>query len=163
MKAQARLAAQKSYYTELLLESSQKFQQGRSEQDCLRLAAEQLHRLFQRPVLYARNPENRELTFSVEPEDAREVLQELTPEELGVAQWVQKNNKQAGATTRTLPNSKWLFLAVRSTRGVLGVVGIPIAGYPQPDAFEKNFMVAILSECGLSMERWRPQPEESAQ
>lgn len=163
VKAQARLAAQKSYYTELLLESSQKFQQGRSEQDCLRLAAEQLHRLFQRPVLYARNPENRELTFSVEPEDAREVLQELTPEELGVAQWVQKNNKQAGATTRTLPNSKWLFLAVRSTRGVLGVVGIPIAGYPQPDAFEKNFMVAILSECGLSMERWRPQPEESAQ
>lgn len=73
-----------------------------------------------------------------------------------MAQWVQKNNKQAGATTRTLPNSRWLFLAVRSTRGALGVVGIPIAGYPQPDAFEKNFMVAILSECGLSMERWRP-------
>ena len=103
--------------------------------------------------------EARNLFFT--PENAGEVLEKLTPEELGVAQWVQKNNKQAGATTRTLPNSKWLFLAVRGTRGALGVVGVPIAGYPLPDAFEKNFMVGILSQCGLSMERWRLQAEKS--
>lgn len=163
VKAQARLAAQKSYYTDLLLESGQKFQKSQSEQECLRLAAEQLHRLFQRPILYARNLEERELLFSVEPEDGQNVLKELTPEELGVAQWVQKNNKQAGATTRTLPNSKWLFLAVRGSRGALGVVGVPIAGYPMPDAFEKNFMVGILSQCGLSMERWRLQAARNTQ
>ena len=46
VKAQARMAAQKSYYTELLLESSQKLQQGRTEWDCLRLTAEQLSRLL---------------------------------------------------------------------------------------------------------------------
>ncbi|MFR8331536.1 MAG: hypothetical protein ACLU9S_03430 [Oscillospiraceae bacterium] len=71
---------------------------------------------------------------------------ELGPEEIGVAKWVQRNNKHAGATTNTLPDSKWLFLSVRGTQGVMGIVGIPIAGYSIPDAFEKNLMIAILSE-----------------
>ena len=161
VKAQARLAAQKSYYTELLLGSSQKLQKGRTEWDCLRLTAEQLNRLFARPVLYALSRTEKDLAFRVEPSDAQSVLAELGPEEMGVAKWVQKNNKYAGATTNTLPDSKWLFLSVRGTQGVMGIVGIPIAGYSIPDAFEKNLMVAILNECGLSQERIRLQEEQN--
>jgi two-component system sensor histidine kinase KdpD len=159
VKAQARLAAQKSYYTELLLESSQKFQKGRTEWDCLRLAAEQLNRMFARPILYALNGAEQDLTFRVEPADEKSVLSGLSSQEIGVAKWVQKNNKHAGATTNTLPDSKWLFLSVRGTQGVMGIVGIPIVGYSVPDAFEKNLMIAILSECGLSQERIRLQEE----
>lgn len=161
VKAQARLAAQKSYYTELLLGSSQKLQKGRTEWDCLRLTAEQLNRLFDRPVLYALSEPEKELEFRVEPSDEQNILAELGPEEFGVAKWVQKNNKHAGATTNTLPDSKWLFLSVRGTQGVMGIVGIPIVGYSIPDAFEKNLMIAILSECGLSQERIRLQEERN--
>lgn len=161
VKAQARLAAEKSYYTELLLENSQKLQKGRTEWECLRLTAEQLSRLFDRPVLYALNGPERELTFRVEPEDEKSILAGLGSEEIGVAKWVQKNNKHAGATTSTLPDSKWLFLSVRGTQGVMGVVGIPIAGYSIPDAFEKNLMIAILNECGLSQERIRLEDERN--
>lgn len=161
IKAQARLAAQKSYYTELLLGSSQKLQKGRTEWDCLRLTAEQLNRLFDRPVLYALSGTEKELVFRVEPSDEQNILMELGPEEIGVAKWVQRNNKHAGATTNTLPDSKWLFLSVRGTQGVMGIVGIPIAGYSIPDAFEKNLMIAILSECGLSQERIRLQEERN--
>lgn len=161
VKAQARLAAQKSYYTELLLGSSQKLQKGRTEWDCLRLTAEQLNRLFDRPVLYALSGTEKELAFRVEPSDEQNILMELGPEEIGVAKWVQRNNKHAGATTNTLPDSKWLFLSVRGTQGVMGIVGIPIAGYSIPDAFEKNLMIAILSECGLSQERIRLQEERN--
>ncbi len=161
VKAQARLAAQKSYYTELLLESSQKFQKGRTEWDCLRLAAEQLNRMFARPILYALNGAEQDLTFRVEPADEKSVLSGLSSEEIGVAKWVKKNNKHAGATTNTLPDSKWLFLSVRGTQGVMGIVGIPIVGYSVPDAFEKNLMIAILSECGLSQERIRLQEERN--
>ena len=161
VKAQARLAAQKSYYTELLLGSSQKLQKGRTEWDCLRLTAEQLNRLFDRPVLYALSGTEKELAFRVEPSDEQNILMELGSEEIGVAKWVQRNNKHAGATTNTLPDSKWLFLSVRGTQGVMGIVGIPIAGYPIPDAFEKNLMIAILSECGLSQERIRLQEERN--
>ena len=161
VKAQARLAAQKSYYTELLLESSQKLQKGRTEWDCLRLAAEQLKRLFDRPVLYALSGTEKELAFRVEPSNEQNILTELGSEEIGVAKWVQRNNKHAGATTNTLPDSKWLFLSVRGTQGVIGIVGIPIVGYSIPDAFEKNLMIAILSECGLSQERIRLQQERN--
>ena len=161
VKAQARLAAQKSYYTELLLGSSQKLQKGRTEWDCLRLTAEQLNRLFDRPVLYALSGTEKELAFRVEPSDEQNILMELGPEEIGVAKWVQRNNKHAGATTNTLPDSKWLFLSVRGTQGVMGIVGIPIAGYSIPDAFEKNLMIAILSKYGLSQERIRLQEERN--
>ena len=161
VKAQASLAAQKSYYTELLLGSSQKLQKGRTEWDCLRLTAEQLNRLFGRPVLYALSGAEQELVFRVEPSDQQEVLTRLGSEEIGVAKWVQRNNKHAGATTNTLPDAKWLFLSVRGTQGVMGIVGIPIAGYAIPDAFEKNLMIAILSECGLSQERIRLQEERN--
>ncbi len=159
VKAQARMAAQKSYYTELLLESSQKLQKGRTEWDCLRLTAEQLNRLFDRPILYALSQPERDLAFRVEPSDAQDVLAELGTEEMGVAKWVQKNNKYAGATTSTLPDSKWLFLSVRGTQGVMGIVAVPVAGCSIPDAFEKNLMIAILNECGLSQERIRLQEE----
>ena len=74
---------------------------------------------------------------------------------------MQKNNKHAGATTNTLPDAKWLFLSVRGSRGAMGIMGIPIVGYSAPDAFEKNLMIAILSECGLSQERIRLQEERS--
>lgn len=161
VKAQARLAAQKSYYTELLLGSSQKLQKGRTEWDCLRLTAEQLNRLFDRPVLYALSETEKELAFRVEPTDKQHILSELGSEEIGVAKWVQRNNKHAGATTNTLPDAKWLFLSVRGTQGVMGIVGIPIVGYSVPDAFEKNLMIALLSECGLSQERIRLQEERN--
>ena len=85
VKAQARLAAQKSYYTELLLGSSKKLQKGRTEWDCLRLTAEQLNRLFDRPVLYALSGTEKELAFRVEPSDEQNILMELGSEEIGVA------------------------------------------------------------------------------
>ena len=161
VKEQARMAAEKSYYTELLLGSSQKLQTIRTEWDCLRLTAEQLSRMFDRPVIYALNDAEKELDFRIEPADEHTLLEKLSTEEIGVAKWVQKNNKHAGATTNTLPDSKWLFLSVRGTRGVMGIVGVPIAGYVVPDAFEKNLMVALLGECGLSQERIRLEEERN--
>lgn len=161
VKEQARMAAEKSYYTELLLGSSQKLQTIRTEWDCLRLTAEQLSRMFDRPVIYALNDADKELDFRIEPADEHTLLEKLSTEEIGVAKWVQKNNKHAGATTNTLPDSKWLFLSVRGTRGVMGIVGVPIAGYVVPDAFEKNLMVALLGECGLSQECIRLEEERN--
>ena len=70
-----------------------------------------------------------------------------------MACWVQKNNKHAGATTNTLPSARCLYLAVRGERGVLAVAGISMAERAEPDAFEKNLMIAILDECGLVLEK----------
>ena len=161
VKKQARQTAQKAYYTELLLGSSQKLQQGRSELEILQIAAGQLSRLLDRPILYALSEEGKDLHFQAEPAEQEGELQPyLSREEQGVAQWVRRNNKHAGATTDTLPHAKGLYLSVRGTQGGMGVVGIPMEDYPLPGAFEKNLMVAILNECGLILERRRLQKEK---
>ena len=163
VKKQARQSAQKAYYTELLMSSSQKLQQGKNEQEIIQLAAEQVSILLERPVLYALAKGKGELQFQVTPAERREeLLKSMTIEERGVADWVVKNNKRAGATTNTLSHAQNLYLAVRGLQGVMGVVGIPSKYYPVPEVFEKNLMVSILNECGLILERRRFREEKQA-
>lgn len=161
VKKQARQAAQKAYYTELLMNSSQKLQQGRDEQEIIGLAAEQLSILLERPILFALAGSQEPPRFDVRPaEQAKEILPSLTKEEQGVADWVVKNNKRAGATTTTLSHAQNLYMTVRGVQGVMGVVGIPAKFYPPLDVFEKNLMIAILNECGLILERQRLRQEK---
>lgn len=161
VKKQARQSAQKAYYTELLMSSSQKLQQGKDEQEILKLAAQQLSLLLERPILFALAKSKEKLRFDAVPaEQARDMASSLSTEEQGVADWVVKNNKRAGATTTTLSHAQNLYLAVRGIQGVMGVVGIPAKYYPPLEVFEKNLMIAILNECGLILERRRLQQEK---
>ena len=163
VKKQARQSAQKAYYTELLMTSSQKLQQGKDENEILEIAAQQLSILLDRPILYALARGQEDLHFEGTPPDrASELLQNMTPEERGVADWVVKNNKRAGATTGTLSGAQNLYLAVRGIQGVMGVVGIPVRYFPTFEVFEKNLMIALLNECGLILERRRFREEKQA-
>lgn len=161
VKRQARQSAQRAYYMELLINSNQKLQQGRDEQEIIRLAAEQVGALLDRPILYALAGKEQKMEFQVYPQsESARMLGAMTPEELGVAEWVEKNNKHAGATTNTLPHAQNLYLSIRGNQGVMGVVGIPSKFYPPLDAFEKNLMISILNECGLILERRRLRAEK---
>ena len=163
IKRQARLASRQAYRTQVLLEASQTLQKAEGQEAILEAMAVQLRKLLERTALYYPVLPDGTLGqprfFPVEP--TVDTGAYLGPDETAVASWVQKNNKHAGATTNTLPDSKWLFLSVRGTRGVMGIVGVPIAGYVVPDAFEKNLMVALLGECGLSQERIRLEEERN--
>ena len=90
----------------------------------------------------------------------KDIMAAMTMEERGVADWVVKNNKRAGATTDTLSDAHNLYLAVRGMQGVMGVVGIPSRYYPTLEVFEKNLMISILNECGLILERRRFREEK---
>ncbi len=52
----------------------------------------------------------------------------LTDYERAVATWTYTNNKRAGASTRTLPEARCLYLAVRTGDKVFGVIGIDLKG-----------------------------------
>ena len=160
VKKQARQASQKAYYTEILMSSNKKLQQGHDDEEILDIGAKQLEALLGRPILYAISNGDNELDFAVEPKDKKEMLEKLTVEETAVAQWVRKNNKHAGATTNTLANADNYYISVRGMQGVMGVVAIPIKGYPELDTFEKNLLIAILNECGIIMERSRLSMEK---
>lgn len=161
VKRQARQSAQKAYYMELLINSNQKLQKGRDEEEIIQLAAEQVSVLLDRPILYALAEKEQELEFEVYPKsEAGRLIGVMTAEEKGVADWVLKNNKHAGATTNTLSDAHNLYLSVRGNQEVMGVIGIPVKYYPPLDVFEKNLMISILNECGLILERRRLRAEK---
>ena len=58
--------------------------------------------LLNRPVLYALAVPDQEPEFRVTPAEEAGMLASLTLEEKGVANWVIRNNKRAGAGTDTL-------------------------------------------------------------
>ena len=155
IKRQARLASRQAYRTQVLLEASQTLQKAEGQEAILEAMAVQLRKLLERTALYYPVLPDGTLGqprfFPVEPTvDTRAYL---TPDETAVASWVQKNNKHAGATTNTLPNAKCLYLAVRGEGSALAVAGIAIEEGREPDAFEKNLMLAIVDECGLVLEK----------
>ena len=170
IKRQAIQSANKAYRTEVLLETSRKLQKAEGAEAILSVTAAQLGKLLERDLLLYPVREDGELgeplCFPAAPQtDMREYL---TAAERAVAEWVQKNNKHAGATTSTLPSSKCLYMAVRGAEQVLAVAGIAITPDRKPDAFEKNLMVAILDECGLALEKEKmahvkQRAEEAAQ
>lgn len=163
VRKQARQSAQKAYYMELLMNSNQKMQQGRDEQETIELAAEQICKLLNRPILYSLAGTGKEISFQATPkEQAGELLRTMTAEEMGVADWVVTNNKHAGAGTNTLSHAQNLYLSIRGNQEVMGVIGIPARYYPALDSFEKNMMVALLNECGLTLERRRLRAEKQA-
>lgn len=163
VKKQAKLSAQKAYYTEILLGTNQKLQKGRTDEEILKIAAGQVSLLLNRPILYCLSSKCNKIKFNIFCNGEKDVINDYTTlEEYGVAEWVLKNNKHAGASTNTLPNAKCLYLAVRSTSGVLGIIGIPCDKYPLLDSFEKNLMIAIINECGMVLEKKHISDEKYA-
>ncbi|MEI9899941.1 MAG: GAF domain-containing protein [Hyphomicrobium sp.] len=51
-------------------------------------------------------------------------LEELGTAEMTAARWAMKRDEPAGTDTGTLPVVPWLFLPLKTARGVLGVLGL---------------------------------------
>lgn len=81
--------------------------------------------------------------------------------ELETAEWVLKNNHAAGATTDTLSDARYLYLALRVNERVYGVVGIEAENVPL-DASEHSTLLSILGECALALENEKNAREKEA-
>lgn len=155
IKRQSQLAARKAYRTEVLLETSRKLQNAESVSRIVEVTARQVQKLLERPILFYLPAENGHLgkpvcfplPGAVFPADG------LAEDEHGVAEWVWRNNKHAGTTTNTLPGASCLYMAVRGQSKVFAVAAVYFGkAYRGMDAFEKNLLLAVLSESGLAFE-----------
>ena len=152
LKNHAKQAAQAAYRTKVLFDTNQLLQQAQDRDEIVSATANQLIKLLGKDIVFYLM-EDHQLSepyiFTVSEEKAEEDITNET--EKAVAEWVQKNNKHAGATTETLSHAKCLYLAVRVNSRVYGVVGIYIGDDPL-DSFGKSILLSILGECALSLE-----------
>lgn len=152
LKEHAKQSAKAAYRTEVLFDTNQLLQQARDENEIVCATANQLVKLIGKDIVFYPTEDEKLGEPHVFTVSGDKTDKEITDaKEKAVAEWVQKNNKHAGATTGTLSNAKCLYLAVRTNSRVYGVVGIYIGDEPL-DAFEKSILLSILGECALSLE-----------
>ena len=134
-----------------MFDTNQLLQQAKDKNEIVSVTSNQLIKLLGKDIIfYLADGEKLEVPriFSTDEKD----LSACTSDnEKAVAGWVLKNNKHAGGTTGTLSNAKCLYLAVRSTNMVYGVVGIVMDESPI-DPFENSILLSILGECALALE-----------
>ncbi|MDR2976505.1 MAG: sensor histidine kinase KdpD [Streptococcaceae bacterium] len=152
---QAKLSAEKSYRTEVLLQTNRELQQPDSESEVLDAVAEQLGKLLSRDIVVypVENGALLDFRYFARPESLQTAATYAGFGEEGVAEWVLHNNKRAGATTNTLSASKFLYLSVRRKERIFAVIGISMAAEPELEAFDKSIVLAILGEAALALEK----------
>lgn len=161
LKDNAKEAARAAYRTKILFETNQLLQKGTDEPSVVTATAEQLLKLLKRDlVVYLSN--GKELAspciFRTPESDRCDLISENEKE---TAVWVLRNNRHAGATTDTLSNAKCLYLAIRVSQQIYGVIGIAMNEIPL-DSFENSVLLSILGECALALENIKNAREKEA-
>lgn len=154
LKNHALQSAKSAYRTNILLETNQLFSRAKGEKEIFSVAAKQLIKLLDTDIIIYPVKNDRLLSAIGYPKNESIPEEYFSENEKAVASWVMKNNKHAGATTDTLPDSKCLYLSIRVNDFVYGVVGIAIKDNI-PDSFENGIILSILGECALALENER--------
>jgi two-component system sensor histidine kinase KdpD len=93
-------------------------------------------------------PENNDLKLYMASQDLS-----VAEKELAVASWAFEHDKQAGRGTDTLPDASMYYQPLKTTRGVIGVVGIKPIGtntYLSPD--QLRILNAFANQVALAIE-----------
>ena len=175
-RMQARQSAVRALHTELLLGNSRRLQKAKDEPAILLETARQLGTLLgcettlypvrqglleTRPVFTYRAEKRRgagSKADSGNPHAHGQRNRDTPKDELGVAQWVAKNNRPAGAGTDSLPGSRHSFIPISSQSAVLAVAELHVLpGHTAPlaDVNSKNLVLALAGECALALEKER--------
>jgi len=78
----------------------------------------------------------------------------LAESEAGVAQWVFDHHEAAGLGTDTLPGAQALYLPLKATQGLIGVMGIqPQESLEDMEPDQKHLMEAFANQTALALER----------
>ncbi|MGN1147725.1 MAG: DUF4118 domain-containing protein [Lachnospiraceae bacterium] len=161
LKRQAAQAAQAAYRTKILFDTNRLLEGVREKEQIVTVTATQLIKLLNRDMvvyLVEKDDLSAPRFFAQDEKTAGEEY--LSEEEKAVAFWVLKNNKYAGATTDTFSDARCLYLSVRTSNAVYGVVGIVIQDKPL-DSFENSILLSILGECALALENEKNAREKA--
>ena len=159
LKSYAKHAAQNSYRSQILLETSQVLQQVSGTDAIAAATANQISKLTDRTVVVylpgADGLRESQIYSATGAPDSSCFGQ--TDRE--AAEWAWQNRKQAGAGTDTFPDARMLYLAIRIRDHAYGVVGIDESRRDM-DPFLLSLLLSILGECALAMENEKNEREK---
>ena len=150
-KEQARQSARIAQRTRILLDTDQLLSKAKGKEQILRAAAQQIKKLLGRSIVMFDAVEGELVEPQFFPMNEKDDSAGSWRQELDTAKWVLEHNHAAGATTKTMPCAEYLYLALRVSERVYGVVGIEAKEKPL-DAFEHGMLLSILGECALALE-----------
>ncbi len=149
VRAQADLA-QSSARQNAALASFSRLLTAAPDQDTLMQAicAEVGRLLDVRTVLLLPSADGPTLRAAVPPEDRLEQI------ERAAAQWAMDNEQPAGRGSATLTASDWLFHPLRTTRGVLGVLGLTRDDAREPVRSDQvPLLMSLLDQASIALDR----------
>lgn len=151
LKDSARESARDAYRTKVLFDTNQLLQKSRTYDDVLQVMANQVVLLLDKDiVIYPVKNERIDKGYIYEKEVYGNSAIYMDDSEDEVVQWVLKNKKRAGATTKKFSKAKHLYLAVRNNDVVYGILGILVEREPL-SSFEYSVLLSILGECALAL------------
>ena len=149
VRQQAENARKQERRTRALYEMSRGLAASHTLDEALDTAVERMNRVFEGQVTVFLPNRDGALEFRAGDRSA-----EREQRELGVATWVFEHGKEAGLGTDTLPGARGIYLPLRASQRVLGVVRLEPAIAPSVLEPERlGFLEAFTSQIALGIER----------
>lgn len=157
MNRQSESTARRVYKTEVLLESDRKYQEARTLEACLEIAAQQTLKFLNRPVITYLHDSASDRLFEPRVYDmpgtdgsSSEHYELISPSERAVADWVFNNGERAGSGTDTLANAQCFYLPIKGESSAYGVIAIALGNEDEDELgpFEKNLLYALIESAG---------------
>ncbi|MDO4343394.1 MAG: sensor histidine kinase KdpD [Eubacteriales bacterium] len=158
-KKQAGQSAKIARRTKILFDTDQLLSRADGKDEILHAAAKQIQKLLNRNIVIFENQNgclSKPCLFYTNASGSYDLERERS-----AAEWTLKNNHAAGATTDTLSDAHYLYLALRINERVYGVMGIEAESTPL-EASEHSILLSILSETALALENEKNAREKEA-
>lgn len=149
VRNQAKRAVIRMRAARRLYEFTRKLSGLATRDDVAEGAALEIHATLARPaiILLGETGELR-LKAAWPPEDT------LDTPAVTAAHWAFTRDEPAGAHTGTLPTVPWLFLPLKTPRGLVGVIGVGVTPAEEPlDAEALAFLDALAQQTAVALER----------
>jgi two-component system, OmpR family, sensor histidine kinase KdpD len=149
VREEASAARQRAITTQSLYEFARKLSGIAHLDDVLWVFVSHVANLFKtQAIILLPRDGDLEIRAAFPPEDS------IGPAEWGAAQWAYKHAEPAGSGLGTLPNAKFQFYPLRTSRGVIGVVGVEPPGEAKALSAEQERMLAAFDDqASISIER----------
>ena len=155
VRAQADLAGSSARQNAALASFSRQLTASTSQEELMHAICAEVGRLLDvRTVLLLPSAGGLVLSAAVPPEDRLEDI------ERAAAQWAMDNEQPAGRGSTTLTASDWLFHPLRTSRGVLGVLGMAREDAGEPLRSDQvPLLMSLLDQASIAFDRMALEEE----